>query len=270
MDIQFCYKFFGDGGHLYSVNADINGSYDFYKALKNILKIYKLKDYSLVRLGSKDCDGGYVMADNFTQNGVAYSFGISSDVSWDNDVADLGYKVYMYDNTIDNLPYNRDEFYFFKEGISGYEKPDSSMRKLSHFITKNGHECKKNMILKMDVEGAEWSFIETVEPKILSQFDQIIIEFHALIQSGNADKKIKALEKLNDTHRLIHLHGNNTSYTVKIEDTIFPNVIEATYVNKETYNTEYDDELVLPNTLDRPNDFYIEDIILDKWNAPLK
>ena len=33
LDIQFCYKFFGDGGHLYSVNADINASYNYYKSL---------------------------------------------------------------------------------------------------------------------------------------------------------------------------------------------------------------------------------------------
>ena len=268
MNIRFEYSFFGDNGRLYDVKADIEGSYDYYKALKSVLKIYKMTDYSLIRLGSQDCDGGYIMADSFAEHGIAYSFGISNDVSWDSAIADCGYKIFMYDNTIDKLPYEREEFLFFKEGISGMDKIDEPLKTLSYYIDKNGHSHEKNMILKMDVEGAEWSFLETVDYDILNQFNQIIIEFHGFIQSENSDKKIKALEKLNKTHNLIHLHGNNTSYTVKIGNTVFPNVMEATYVNKNSYKTEEDTKVFLPIDIDRPNDYYVKDVELGKWNEP--
>ena len=36
------------------------------------------------------------------------------------------------------------------------------------------------MILKMDVEGAEWDFLDTVDTKTLKQFDQIVFEYHEL------------------------------------------------------------------------------------------
>jgi len=56
---------------------------------------------------------------------------------------------------------------------------------------------------------------------------------------------------------------------VKIEDTYFPNVLEATYVSKEKYETIDDNELILPINLDAPNDIGRPDIILGAWNKPL-
>ena len=66
----------------------------------------------LLRIG-RAYDGGYVMVDDF-DNCVAYSFGISDDVSWDFDIAKRGIDVYMYDHTIDSLPVYDERFHFFK------------------------------------------------------------------------------------------------------------------------------------------------------------
>lgn len=269
MDIQFSYGFYDGKGTLYNVKADLNASYKYYKNLKKVLEVYKLKDVPLVRIGLQDRDGGYIMADDFNNGGIAYSFGICDDVSWDSSMADYGYSIYMYDHTIKELPKTRDEFHFFKEGIAGMDRSDLPLKTLSYYLNKNGHSQNKNMILKMDVEGAEWSFLETVNSKVLEQFDQIVLEFHALVQAGDSDKKLRMLKKINKTHRLVHLHGNNTNYIVKIGDTFFPNVIEATYVRKNKYKTEKYKDLVLPIDIDKPNDYGRSDILLGKWNSPL-
>ena len=47
----------------------------------------------------KDFDGGYVMLADFEAATIdaAYSFGIADDVSWDEEIADRGIEVFMYD-----------------------------------------------------------------------------------------------------------------------------------------------------------------------------
>jgi len=256
-------------GQLYGINVDLNASPEYYRDLKEVLKIKKVKDFPLVRVGLQNRDGGYIMVNDFNPDGIAYSFGICNDVSWDNVMAELGYNIFMYDHTIERLPYNRKEFHFFKEGISGIDEENAPLKTLKHYMEINKHLKSKNLILKMDVEGAEWDFLETADSKILKQFDQIVFELHEIVQTKREDKIIKLLKKLNKTHQLIHLHGNNSGYIVKIEDTYFPNVLEATYVSKEKYETIDDNELILPINLDAPNDIGRPDIILGAWNKPL-
>lgn len=56
-----------------------------------------------VRVGNAH-DGGYVMLNDFAHRNIAYSIGINDDVSWDFDMAERGFDVYMYDHTIEKLP----------------------------------------------------------------------------------------------------------------------------------------------------------------------
>ncbi len=157
----------------------VNAMVEYYKSLRARLHMHKVVDKNFVRVGRPN-DGGYIMIDDFKGN-VAYSFGIADDVSWDLGMANRGYEVFMYDPTIDGLPQENERFHFFKEGIAGFEFPDKNLNTLENFIRRNGHEDKTDMILKMDVEGAEWSFLATVSSETLSKFDQMIFEFHDLI-----------------------------------------------------------------------------------------
>ena len=62
----------------------------------------RIRHTDVVRIG-RDYDGGYVMADP-GEDGIAYSFGIGNDVSWDSGMARRGYEIFMYDITIDSPP----------------------------------------------------------------------------------------------------------------------------------------------------------------------
>lgn len=271
MNIEYKWGFYV-GGHLINVEAGLNVSKDYYKNLKRVLKIEKMQDYYMTRVGNSNRDGGYIMANDFVCPSQAYSFGISNDVSWDLDMASKGYKIFMYDHTINGLPIDNQNFNFFKEGLGGKHSKNGPLDTLENYIIRNKHTNNKNMILKIDVEGAEWDFLETVKPEILQQFDQILFEFHNLVRACSEDeqqRKINALEKLNKTHQLIHLHGNNCGYQLTIGGALIPDVIEVTYVNKSKYKTVEDTELDLPNHLDYPNDLGRKDIMLGNWNTTL-
>lgn len=66
-----------------------------------------------ILIGRK-ADGGYVLLDDFENIKIAYSFGIDADIYFDKDLADRGIDVYMYDHTINSLPYENPKFHWKK------------------------------------------------------------------------------------------------------------------------------------------------------------
>ena len=250
------------------IETSFNINIDYLRELSRALRLKKVHGFEFVRSG-RDEDGGYLLLNNFKPNGIAYSFGINIDVSWDEDIANRGYQIFMYDMTIDDLPKHRPEFHFFKEGIGREKDLEKYLDTLEHFLERNGHQNRRNMILKMDVEGAEYDFLETVKSETLAQFDQIILEFHGLIRLSTLEligKIISRLKKLNQTHQVIHIHGHNGDAAMKYEGMIFPNELEVTYANRSNYEFE-DAKIILPHPLDKPNGSSIPEYILGNWNS---
>ncbi len=253
---------------------------NYYAALQNLFHIYAHGDLNLIRVGAKH-DGGYIMLDDFAPakevsnlrggvvSNIAYSFGISDDVSWDQCMAERGYAVFMYDHTIEKLPYENSAFHWFKKGIADIDKPNENLYSLATLIKDNGHENNKGMILKMDVEGAEYDFLKTVTPEILKQFDQIVFELHSVNNTEYFKRILSSLEKLNQTHQLIHLHPCGGSF-ININGKFFSNQIECTYVLKSKYNFDYDYDVKLPLDVDSPNAQSVFDPDLGYWNRDVK
>ena len=125
-------------------------------------------------------DGCYVMLNDFDNIKIAYSIGIKDSVQFDKALADKGIDIYMYDHTINNLPYENEKFHWKKIGIGGnYERIHmNNIQTLEEMLTTNGHLDEKNMILKIDVEGAEWNSLKEVPEDLLIRFKYILIEYH--------------------------------------------------------------------------------------------
>ena len=90
-------------------------------------------------------DGGYVLLDDFKDIKIAYSFGISNIISFDKDLADKGIDIYMYDHTINNLPFNHQKFHWKKLGITSESKKMENMKTLKEFLIENEHLKENNM-----------------------------------------------------------------------------------------------------------------------------
>ena len=244
----------------YRIMTDKN----YYDELQNLLRIAKVEDSKLVRIG-RDHDGGYVMPNKFL-GGVAYSFGICDDVSWDKDMVSHGYEVFMYDHTIKNLPEENPHFHFFRQGISDGKTNDERLLSLEHFIKVNHHENERNMILKMDVEGAEWGFLSEVSTETLSQFSQIVFEFHDMNNPNDKALTLEALRKLKLTHELVHVHANNNSDYHVHSGKIFADVIEVTYVRRDSFVLSEDYDVNLPLSIDQTCNDIFPEIEIGCWN----
>ena len=124
------------------------------------------------------------------------------------------------------------------------------------------------MILKMDVEGAEYGFLYEVNESTLLQFDQMVFEFHNLLNlCENCSDYINAIfSKLNKTHATIHVHANNWDDVLVVDGEVYPNVIEVSYVKREAVCLNESEPVNLPNTLDRPCWKGHREIVLGRWN----
>lgn len=243
-----------------------NAIYSFMVRMRRLFQRKNVEGISYVRIGRKH-DGGYIMADDFKGKRIAYSVGIADDVSWDADMAARGFDVYMYDHTIEGLPKEDKHFHFCKIGLGNESNnKNPALKTLDQLIAENGHSEERHMILKIDIEGAEWDVLCDLKEETLRQFSQIIFEFHDLIRPEKEKLICTAMEKLNRTHQLVHLHANNFGSYLQLGGIVLPELVEGTYLLKEEY-CFCDQKETLPTPLDEPNCVYLPDIFLGAWGS---
>lgn len=171
--------------------------------------------------------GGWnIMPNSLNSDSIIYSFGIGEDISFDiSIIRKYGCKVYGFDPTLRVVEWIKkqdlyDKFLFYpialseKDGLMTFYSPKDELN-VSHTIIKNTDskavevECKciesiSNMLnhtnidlLKMDIEGFEYSVLENMlSSKIRPK--QLLIEFHHFYpEIGNirTENIIKLLEK---------------------------------------------------------------------------
>jgi FkbM family methyltransferase len=239
-------------------------------SVRSILRLISPMDVvggTLVRKGCQN-DGGYIMLDSGLHGAVAYSLGIAGDVSWDLDMAHLGCQIYQYDHTIEALPVSNPAFHWFRIGIAAQDSPDGTMCTLDTLIQRNDHVGRNDLVLKMDIEGAEWDLFEAMPDSTLRQFSQIVMEMHHFAGAGGHPsgpffyKKFEAiLRKLDATHQVVHVHANNNGGLGIIGGTIVHDLLELTYVRRSDHQFE-ECRRVFPTPIDMPNvtsapDYYL-------------
>lgn len=248
-----------------SSSRDYKNSWDGkrFENLHQLLEIKDVNDIEFTRIG-REHDGGYIMLNDFNESMIAYSYGISNDVSWDSDMASRGIHCYMYDHTISSLPQESSYFHWKKEGICGIKK-SVNCNTLDTHIKNNGHEQNRDLILKMDVEGAEWDALINLDEKILNQFRQMVFEFHNMYDPRFYSITCKVLEKLNKTHQPVHVHGNNYGPRKCVNKLVMPHALEVLYVRKENYQFSQSRHFY-PREFDMPCNPNADEIILGYWN----
>ena len=184
-------------------------------------------------------DGGYVLLNDTENISIAYSIGIDHEISFDYALASKNISVYMYDHTISSLYNNNSRFHWKQIGISGISNKSNYTKTLKEMLKENAHLNKKNMILKIDVEYAEWEALLDTPTNILKKFKYITIEFHF---KDEIEKYFKVLKKLYETHQVIYLICNNDhNYFSILGNNIICTFIEVSYVIREGHQFYSDD-----------------------------
>jgi len=219
------------------------------------LQPVKLANCELARFGEPN-DGGYLACRNLlTHVQAAYSYGISGYDGWGCQIStELKVPVHQYDcfnTTQPSCPTGKPVFH--PECIAASQSRDPEGRvfdSMQSQFAKNG-DAAKQVIVKMDVEGAEWdSMLKTPEP-VFDRIDQMIFEFHGVDQE--IARSLEVVLRLKKFFYVAHLHINNYSCWPGLKP--FGGwAYEVTFVSKRLAKLDPAGGLAtLPSPLDTPN-----------------
>jgi hypothetical protein len=169
------------------------------EALFKEIQPVALKNCTFKRYGSKN-DGGYLMCSNLTQNVE------SCDVS-----RELAVRVHQYDCFTEHRPTCPGVKFFFHDECVGPRKETSAGQPfdtIPHQIEKNG-DAGKEILLKIDVEGAEWDSLMATPAAVLDRIVQMPMELHG----ANEQRFLDTIRKLKQTFYVVNLHYNNWACT---------------------------------------------------------
>jgi hypothetical protein len=224
------------------------------------LQPVRLTGCTLRRIGEAH-DGGYLMCANLLEAESGYSYGISNYDGWGCRVAtDLGVPVHQYDCFDQRKPQcNGGRTQFHAECIAAASGVDNEGRRfdsLASQIARNG-DASRRLVMKMDVEGAEWKSLLATPDEVLARIDQLAIEMHA--NAADAPTQQRVIAKLKKHFHVAHLHFNNFGCMPTYRP--MPSYAwEVLFVNKRLASPSTNtDPITRPDPLDAPNNPAVPD-----------
>jgi hypothetical protein len=222
------------------------------QSLFALLKPVALSNCRLERFGEPH-DGGYLVCANLLDAVEAgYSYGISGYDQFGCDLSRrLNVRVHEYDCFDTRQPACPGGDLLFHAECVGPPQIDAQGRpfdSMAHQIDRTGNRTKR-LLIKIDVEGAEWNEFLLTPDRVFEQTDQLVVEFHGV----NEDRFLSAVRRLTTFFHVVHVHFNNFSCDRTL--TPFPaGAYEVLFVNRrigvvDTASAKRSS----PDSLDAPN-----------------
>lgn len=231
----------------------------FRQALFDALQPVALKNCTLQRFGEAH-DGGYLMCANLLDAVHAgYSYGINGYDKWGCDISKArSIPVHQYDCFNLERPSCKGGQTVFHEECVGARAETQQGRvfdSVASQFQKNG-DAGKRIVMKIDVEGAEWDTFLAMPDATFAQIDQMAVEFH-WDEGGphgwvSDPRYVNAVNRLKQFFEVAHIHHNNNACVADLAP--FPAwAFEVLFVNKRLAQVDPSARLVLPNPADAPN-----------------
>jgi hypothetical protein len=207
----------------------------------------------LIRVGPER-DGGYLVPDDLTGIHHLFSPGVSNESGFEAALADRGVQVFLADYSVDGPALRHPRFVFDKRFVGCFT--DERYITLDDWhAAKLGADSDSELLLQMDIEGAEYETLLAASPRLLGRFRIMVIEFHWLPQLWNEPffaLASRVFAKLLATHAVVHIHPNNCCGSVKSSGLEIPRIAEFTLLRRDRLrSTAY--RTIFPHPLDRPN-----------------
>ena len=182
------------------------------EALAAELQPVTLKNCTLRRYGSAN-DGGYLMCENLTDTAAAaYSYGIDTEDNWGCDVSkERHIAVQQYDCFTPHRPTcDGGQFVFHNECVGPRAETSDGhpFDTIPSHIARNGH-AGQPLLMKMDIEGAEWGSLKATPDDVLDRFVQFPMELH--LRMADETEILETVRRLKQHFYLVNVHFNNWS-----------------------------------------------------------
>jgi hypothetical protein len=203
-------------------------------------------------------DGGYPLCANLLGAVRAgYSYGISGYDGWGCDVSRrLHVVMHQYDCFNLTQPVCPDGMTMFHGECVGTTRSVQDGRPfdtLAGQVAKNG-DAARALVMKMDVEGAEWESFLFAPDSVFEHIDQMDVEFHHV----DDEKFVATMQRLKQFFYIAHVHYNNFSCDAGLSP--FPTwAFEVLFVSKRIAKTDGSPAPAGPTTIDAPNNVDVPD-----------
>ncbi|WP_354543495.1 FkbM family methyltransferase [Roseovarius sp. MBR-78] len=191
-------------------------------------------DTPLIRLGDFG-DGGYLVPDDLRGIAACYSPGVSEQASFEMDMAKRGIASFMADASVERPPLNVPGAQFVRKFLG--DKDEGQFMTLASWVAATDPDPEADLLLQMDIEGAEYATLAAAPRDLLHRFRMIVIEWHhlpsVLTKPRFMAPALAVAEKLHEDFVTVHLHPNNVSGSVEIEGQMIPRVVEATLLRRD-------------------------------------
>ena len=177
------------------------------QAILDELEPVALSNCTLTRYGSAN-DGGYLLCANLIAGleGL-YSYGIDQEDNFGCQISrEFGLPAHQYDCFTDQRPTCSVPPVFHDECIGPKAETidGQPFDSLTSQIARNGHAGKR-LLVKIDIEGAEWESLMATSDEVLERIDQMPMELH----NGDGQRALDVIRKLKRTFYVVSLHFNN-------------------------------------------------------------
>lgn len=210
------------------------------------LMIPQPSPFELIRIGGTG-DGSYLVPNDLDGIDACFSPGVNNFKNFEDELTNqFGIKCHMCDFSSEPEKFRTPLI----DGMQTFQKKwldiDGSTDSISlrEWVNEHSLDSRKDLILQIDIEGAEYRNLLAADSFTLKRFRIIVIELHRLNAFQDPElfsKEVGALlTKLDKTHVSIHAHPNNCcGESLEPETGLnIPNVIEVTYLRRDRFTGE--------------------------------
>lgn len=205
----------------------------------------------LVRVGTAG-DGGYVLPDVLTDLGGVVSLGVGNDASFEEYFFHQGVPTISVDGSIESMPQGAEHLPFLNAWIRDHPQRVDEIS-LNQVLSRLP-ESHKDKVLKIDIEGAEWSVFQAMCDSTLRSFRIMAVEFHGfdrrMLMGNILPEYGDTLRRILQDFAPVYIHSNNCCRGLALGESwtgVFrgrlqiPDAVEVTFLRRD---------FVTPDSLD--------------------
>ena len=164
----------------------------------------------LIRVGGIE-DGGYLLPDSLEDIGAVISPGVGASSVFELHFAERNIPCILIDGTVAVEPFPHPQFTFLHKMLTPSSALPGEITLAKAVDLLDGET--RNMILQMDIEGAEWDVLGSVQPDLMKRFKILVIEFHGfdkmIERKSTFDRVERVFSGLFSLFTPVHIHINN-------------------------------------------------------------
>ncbi|MFL6758753.1 FkbM family methyltransferase [Sphingomonas sp.] len=190
-------------------------------------------EHPLIRIGG-DHDGGYLLPDDLQGIVACFSPGVSDQSSFEEDILARGIRCFQADASVERSPAQDHPLVEFERKFIG-PVTEGEFTALSDWVAEK--QPIGDLLLQMDIEGAEWLALAATADRVLGRFRIVCIELHGLehlFEPFAFSIMEQVLQKLLRQFYVVHAHPNNWCETEAVGSRRrVPGVLEYTFLRKD-------------------------------------